>query len=143
METKINWMALLVATLVGFAIGFIWYGLLFTDVWMAGNGITMDASNNMMKNGVAVEHSKLPMIINLITLFLYAVIINWLLHKTGSTTLNTGACIGGVLGTISLLGIYTGNRYAMNPTSLSMVDGFYMLILFTAMGAIIGAWRPK
>jgi hypothetical protein len=103
----------------------------------------MDASNNMMKNGVAVEHSKLPMIINLITLFLYAVIINWLLHKTGSTTLNTGACIGGVLGTISLLGIYTGNRYAMNPTSLSMVDGFYMLILFTAMGAIIGAWRPK
>lgn len=110
---------------------------------MAGNGITMDDSGNMMKNGVEFPHSMWPMIINIVSLFVYALIMNWLVNKTSSFGLNAGACLGVTIGLIPLFGIYTGNRFAGNPVSLSMVDGIYTLLIFTIMGVIIGAWRPK
>lgn len=142
METKTNWLAIIVCAVIGMALGYLWYGVLFTNQWMDGNGITIDAGK-MMKNGVEMEHSKMPMIVNAISLLVYAFLINWLITKSSSFSLNDGAKIGAVIGIISLFGIYTGNRFAGNPISLSMVDGFYTFLIFTIMGAILGAWRPK
>ncbi len=143
METKTNWLALVVSALVGIALGFVWYGLLFSNQWMAGNGITMDAAGKMMKNGAEMPHSNLPMIVNTVSLLVYAYIMNWLVNKTSSFDLKSGATLGAMIGLIHLFGIYTGNRFAGNPISLSMVDGFYTFLLFTVMGTIIGAWRAK
>ena len=36
-----------------------------------------------------------------------------------------------------------GNLFAMNPMSLTTVDGSYALVLFTVMGAILGGWQKK
>lgn len=141
METKTNWLALVVAALVGIAMGFLWYGMLFSNQWMAGNGITM-AGEKMMKNGAELSMA-LPMIVNAVSMLVYAYLMNWLVNKTSSFDLKSGATLGAVIGVIHLFGIYTGNRYAGNPVSLSMVNGFYTFLLFTVMGAIIGAWRPK
>jgi len=143
METKTNWFALIVSALVGMAMGYLWYGMLFTKQWMAGNGLTMDDAGNMMKNGVAMPHSSMPMIVNAVSLLVYAYIMNWLVNKTSSFDMKSGATLGAMIGAIHLFGIYTGNRFAGNPISLSMVDGWYTFLLFTVMGAIIGAWRPK
>ncbi len=142
METKTNWLALVVAALVGIAMGFLWYGMLFSNQWMAGNGITM-AGEKMMKNGAELPMSALPMIVNAVSMLVYAYLMNWLVNKTSSFDLKSGATLGAVIGVIHLFGIYTGNRFAGNPVSLSMVDGFYTFLLFTVMGAIIGAWRAK
>lgn len=142
MENKTNWIALVVSALVGFALGWLWYGMLFTQIWMNGNGLTEDGGK-LFKNGIEMPMSSLPMIVNLISLLVYAYLMNWLVNKTQSFNLQAGATLGGVIGLIHLFGIYTGNRFAGNATSLSMVDGFYTFILFVVMGAIIGAWRPK
>ena len=40
--TGLNWLAILVATLVGFALGGIWYGPVFGDAWLAALGKTAD-----------------------------------------------------------------------------------------------------
>jgi hypothetical protein len=37
---KLNLVGIIVASLVFFFIGFLWYGLLFTDAWMAAHGVT-------------------------------------------------------------------------------------------------------
>lgn len=142
METKTNWIALVVSAVIGMAMGWLWYGMLFHELWMSGNGMTMDGEK-MMKNGAEMPMSSLPMIVNAISLLVYAYCINWLVNKTSSFDLKSGAMLGAVIGVIHLFGIYTGNRFAGNPTSLSMVDGLYTFLLFTMMGALIGAWRPK
>jgi len=142
METKTNWIALIVSALVGVAMGWLWYGMLFTNAWMAGNGIT-EVDGKMFKNGVEMPMNMLPMVVNIISLLVYAYLMNWLINKTSSFSLQSGATLGCVIGLIHLFGIYTGNRFAGNPTSLSMVDGFYTFLLFVVMGAIIGSWRPK
>jgi hypothetical protein len=142
METKTNWLALLVSAVAGFFLGGLWYGMLFTNQWMAGNGITM-AGEKVMKNGVEMPHTMLPMIVNAVSLLVYAYLMNWLINKASAFDLKSGATIGAVIGLIHLFGIYTGNRFAGNPISLSMIDGFFTFFLFTMMGAIIGAWRAK
>jgi len=55
----------------------------------------------------------------------------------------SGATVGAVVGIINFFRIYTGNRFAGNPTSLSMIDGSYTLLIFIVIGAVIGGWRSK
>jgi Protein of unknown function (DUF1761) len=140
-----NWLALGLATIAGMVMGFLWYGLLFTQQWMAGNNMTFDEANNkFFKNGVELPaDSGTPMIFNFIAMAFYAFVMNWLLKRTNSTTLQDGAMVGGAIGLISIVGIFIDNLFAYVPTSLSMVDGSYSLVLFTLMGAIIGGWQKR
>ena len=139
---KTNWLAIVVCLIVGMALGFLWYGALFQNQWMAGNSITM-TGDQMFKNGVAMDMSMTPMIFNTIAMLVYALVMNWLIQKTGSNDLVSGLTLGAVIGGIHLFGIITGNMFAGNPMSLSMVDGSYTFILFAVMGAILGAWQKK
>lgn len=140
METKTNWLALIVSAVLGMALGMLWYGSLFLNQWMAGNGITKEGEK-MMKNGAEMDMSSTPMIVNTISMLVYAYLMNWLVNKTKSFSFQSGATLGAVIGAIHFFGIYTGNRFAGNPVSLSMVDGGYTFLLFVIMGAIIGGWR--
>lgn len=146
MGNKTNWSAIIAAAVVGMALGFLFYGALFQDVWMAGNGITTEGEGEavkMFKNGTEVPVSSLPMIINTVAMVVYALIMNWLVEKMGETTWAGGAKVGAIIGFIVLFNTYVGNRFAANPTSLSLVDGGYALVLFAAIGAIVGGWRKK
>lgn len=137
-----NWLAVLVSVIASMIIGFLWYGALFNTQWMAGVGITMDG-DIMYKDGVEVASSMTPMILNTIVMVIYALLIDWLIGKTGDTTATKGATLGFVIGFIMLLGVFTNNQFSMSPTSLTMIDGSYALALFTAIGAIMGGWRKK
>lgn len=144
MGNKTNWLAIIVAAVAGMALGFLFYGVLFLDIWAAGNGITInEEAQTMMKNGVDVPPSNTPMIVNSVVMVLYALLMNWLIDKTGEATWAGGAKVGAVVGIIMFLNVYVTNRFAANPTSLSMVDGSYSLILFAVIGTIVGGWRKK
>ncbi len=139
-----NWLAIAAAALATFMLGWLWYGVLFSDVWMAGNGMTMGADeHSIVKDGVTHTMSFSPMIINFIVLLVNAFFMSWLLRKTNSTNLKDGVTIGFFIGIIMFLGIYVGNSYALNDISLSICDGLYALILWTIVGAIIGGWPKK
>lgn len=144
METKTNWLAIIACAIGGMLLGFLFYGMLFQSQWMDGNGITQDLTTmKMMKNGAEMSESPTPMIVNTIAMLVYALIINWLLNKTGSHTLASGAQVGASVGLISLIGIFVGHMFSQAPMNLSMIDGSYTFLLFTMMGAILGAWQKK
>jgi hypothetical protein len=144
--SRINWLAIVASAVAGMAVGFVWYGALFTDTWMAGNGITTTGEGDamkMFKNGAEMPISNTPMIINSVTMVIHALLINWLTQKANARTWMSGAGVGLVVGLTHLFSVYVGNRFAMNPTSLSIVDGTYSLAAFTVMGAILGGWQKK
>lgn len=144
MGNKTNWLAIIAAAAVGMGLGFLFYGALFQDIWMAGNGLSIgETDTEMIRYGEKIEVTALPMIINTIALLIYALIMNWLIGKTAMTSWAGGATVGAAVGFILFLNTYVSNRFAANPTSLSMVDGGYALLLLIAMGAIIGGWRKK
>ena len=86
---RTNWLAIIACVVAAMAIGFLWYGALFNEQWMAGNGITMEG-DNMFKNGIPRPYSNSPMIINTIVMLIYALIMNWLIHKTRDTSVVKG-----------------------------------------------------
>jgi len=144
MERKTNWLAVVVCVVAGMLMGFLWYGFLFTDSWMAGNGITADeAGEKMFKNGVEIPMSATPMIVNTVGMVVYALVLNWLLGKMNVSTWQTGASIGAAIGVMMFVGILIGNLFAANPLSLTWVDGSYTFLLFTLIGAVMGGWQKK
>lgn len=142
MERKTNWLAIAASAVAGMAIGFLWYGFLFNKLWMDGNGFTMEGEK-MLKNGTEVPMSATPMIVNIVVMVVYALIMDWLLKKMNVSTWQTGATVGAGIGLVMALGILTGNMFAMNPMSLTLVDGLYSFILFALIGAIVGGWQKK
>lgn len=140
MENKTNWIAIITSVVCAFFIGFLWYGFLFKNLWMAGNGYTMEG-DKMFKNGTEIMMDMTPMFVNVIGLFVYAWVMNWLINKTGSTSLQSGMMLGAIVGLTHLIGVIVGNLFAANPMSLSLVNGSYMFVLFIAMGSILGGWR--
>lgn len=111
---------------------------------MAGNGITASEDGlKMFKNGVEMDMSPTPMIVNTLFMVVFAIIMNWLVNKAGARTLQSGAMVGFAVGVTHLLNVIVGNMFASNPSSLSTVDGSYSLVLFTLMGAILGAMQKN
>lgn len=142
MERKTNWLAVIVAFVATMVIGFLWYGALFQEQWMAGNNITKDGEK-YLKNGVEMSGSMAPMYFNMVAMVAYIFIMNWLLGKTGARTWIDGLMVGGAIGLIMTLGVITGNLFAANPSSLSLVDGSYAFVMFPIIGAILGGWQKK
>ena len=144
MNYKVNWMAIVACVIACMGIGFLWYGALFQAPWMAGNGITMtDDHSKMLKNGVEIPMSATPMILNTVAMIVYALLINWLINKNNANNLVSGATIGFIIGLISCIQVFIGNLFAANSNTLSMVNGSYALVVFTVIGAILGAWQKK
>ena len=142
--THTNWLAVLVSAVAGFALGWLWYGMLFLQKWADGNGLTLDMEKGTMtKNGVELAPDFTPMIVNFVVMLVYAVLLNWFIQRLNMRTWAGGAQVGGMIGLIGLLGVFVGNMYAHNPSSLSMVDGSYTLVLFTIIGAIMGGWQKR
>jgi hypothetical protein len=148
MISKINWLAVLVSAIAGMFIGFLWYGVFFMDQWAEGVGLTgpgmADGVGEVFKHGAAVTiDSTTPMVINTVSMLIYAFIMNWLVTQTNRTSFAGGATLGALIGTVAMLTTYVSNRFAMNPTSLSLIDGSYYIVLFAVIGAIMGGWRKK
>ncbi|MCB0523861.1 MAG: DUF1761 domain-containing protein [Saprospiraceae bacterium] len=142
MERKTNWAAIAVSVVATFLLGMLWYAFLFNEQYMTGNGFSMEGEK-MLKNGVEVPMNMTPMIVNVIVLVVNALIMNWLLGLAKAQNLMDGVKVGAGIGLLMLLGIITGNLFAMNPASLSMVDGSYSFLMFVVYGAILGGWQKK
>ena len=139
-----NWLAVITSVIAGGALGYVLYGLLFLDIWAAGNSITINlAANEMTKNGVIIKPNDYAMLFNALSTFIYALLMNWLLIKTNMCNLKGGLTIGLVIGSIMFIGIITGNLFAENPISLSLLDGGCSLLLWLIIGAIMGGWRKR
>jgi uncharacterized membrane protein len=145
-NNKTNWLAIGASAVAGMVIGFLWYAVLFVKQFMEGNGITMNEDKTIMfKNGVQTQglSDVASMGLNFLGLVFYAVVLNWLLGRSNARTWKDGAMVGGAIGLISLVAVFINNMFASTSTTLSMVDGSYILVLFTAMGAIIGGWQKR
>lgn len=142
MERKTNWLAIAASVVTSMVIGFLWYGMLFQNQWMAGNGITMEGEK-YFKDGMEMPMSATPMIVNILAMVVYALVMNWLLGKMNISTWQSGATVGCAIGLMMLLGIWTGNLFASDPMSLTLVDGSYSFLVFALIGAIVGGWQKK
>jgi hypothetical protein len=136
--SAINWLAVVAATLVGFAIGFIWYGPLFGKKWMASVGMTEeDAQNGNMKKVFGVTF---------ILQFIMAVCLAMFFFGDPASAEQVNAGNGAFYGFLTGFGwvataIGVNALYEQKSWSYMLINGGFWIVVFTLMGLILGAWR--
>ncbi len=129
---SINWLAVLVAALAGFALGAIWYGPLLGKAWMRESGVT----EAQTKAGNPAQIYGTTLLLNLITATSLALFIG------PDGTLQSGLFAGFMAGATFIATAF-GVVYLFEFRSLKLwlINAGYWVVIMSVMGVILGAWR--
>ena len=130
---SVNWWAVLVAAVVGYAIGGAWYAPpVLGRVWMAALGRTGDRPTGAAK----------AMAAQFLLMLVIAAVLALVVVRFGAIKWIEGAAIGFVLAAglvaTSALSDWMFCGFRMQ---LFAIQTGYRLVCITTMGAILGAWR--
>lgn len=130
--SNINYLAVLVAAIAGFAWGAIWY-MALSRPWMAAARIDPSQGSRSMQ----------PFIVSFIALLVMALILSVMIANVGmgEFTLQAGLMMGFVawLGFI-LTTLAVNQRYQGYGWGLTVIDALHWLGVALIMGAILGWW---
>ncbi len=132
---KINHAAVWVCIVLLHVLGFVWYGPLFGEPWMAMVGLDMaTVEANPPSAGLWITNT----IATIIPLYTLA----WLFTKLNIESLGRGAAIGLLIAfAFDFMSTMTSDMFAQNPYALSWITGGFNLVALGLSGAILGAWR--
>ena len=126
---KIIWLSIPVCVIAAFILGALWYGPLFRKAWMEDTRITEESRRHQ---GKIFAGAALFALIG-------AFAVNLLLDRTIGLLAHTS---GGILiGFAAASAIGINYMFAMKPRRLLYIDGGYSLVLFGAMGLIVGLMK--
>ena len=131
----INWAAVVVSTVVAFAIGGAWYSTaLFGNAWLEEVGLTEEAVNNA---------NKARTFSGAFVLEFFAVMAVAVLIGTDGSWLS-GLFNGLMIGVFWIATAY-GVTYLFEQRSmrLFLINAGYNVVLFAVVGTIIGAWHQS
>lgn len=132
MEAEINWLAVLAATLVGYAVGAVWYGPLFGKAWMKTVGLTQDDAGKVdLKKLLA-----LSFVLQLIMAFNLAMFLGTEVTALTGTLYGFLAGFGWVA-----LALAVNALYEMKSWLYMVINGGYWTVNFSLMGLILGVWH--
>ena len=131
-DVMINWLAVGAASLVGFVLGFLWYGPLFGKAWMAEVGMTEEDA----KKGNMAKIFGLSFVFQFIMAYCLAMFFG------NEVDAQMGAFYGFLTGFAWVaLAIGVNALYEQKSFKYIFINGGFWAIVFTLMGLIIGAWR--
>lgn len=132
--STINWFAVLVAALIAFLLGGLWYSpLLFYKAWMAENHFTEED----LKRGSSAKIYGFSFLWSLIMATNLALYLN-----NPATDAAWGATAGFLAGFgWAAMMIFVVGLFERKSTRYLLINGGYATVALTLMGWIIGAWR--
>ncbi len=134
-QLKINHAAVWVSVVLMFALGFLWFGPLFGDKWMALVGLDM-ATIEANPLGTSIWIS------NTIATVVSVYVLAWLFTRMNVGSAGEGALIGLVIGfAFVFLSHMIGGFFSQAPYALAWINGGHDMAALTITGAVLGAWR--
>lgn len=130
----LNWLAVLVAAIAIYAIGFVIYGLMIKpDQWMRLARINDDDIARVGKGRM-----KFSPLMPLITAIFMAMIFQWADVASWQAGLHWGAAIALAS---AIPAIWYNWVYGVGPAGKEMLDSAHLLLGHMAAGAILGGWQ--
>lgn len=136
---EVNLLAVLVAGLIAFAIGGLWYSpVLFARPWMAAHGYTDEKMAAMKASNPPARAMAVTAVCQIVMAYVVAVLLAW----TGMAGWTRGLALGvllwvGLAGAVALI----ANMFSDKPIRVFAIESTYQLVCLLVMGAILGAWR--
>jgi hypothetical protein len=126
-----NWLAIIVAAIAFYAIGFIIYGAVFSKLWMQVSGYTQEQLKPHMWK----------MAISTIMPVLTAIGLAIILKMCGVTNLAAGLVVTSQIWFFLILSTRLYSFvYSPERPGLLIMDAIHLLLGFLAAGAVISAW---
>ena len=136
--TGIRILAIVVAAVVYFFIGAIWYGQ-FSVAWLAGIGKTVEQ--------IEREHggSMLPFVVGFVAVLVMCYTLNWIIGRALEPPTSGSGAMSGAVVALGLIGATLALNYGFEARSVSLwlINAVYVLVGLAMAGAIIGGWKKK
>ncbi len=133
---RINYVAIIVAAILYWLLGALWFGVVFGNQWMALEGFkpeTMKSMNTTIPYVVS-------MLLNLVIAFILALVCATQKADSLVKGAQTGILVGiGFVATTTL----TTYLYEGRSMHLFLINVGYCVVGMALMGAVIGAWKKK
>jgi hypothetical protein len=132
--STLNWLAIIVSTLVFFGLGAIWYSpFAFGRIWMEEIGFTKENARK----------ANMPKIIGLTVLFSLIMAVNLALFMNSpSIGASQGAMYGFFTGFSWIaMAMFVSGQYEFRTTKHMLINAGYNIVGLTLMGVILGAWK--
>jgi hypothetical protein len=129
----VNWLAVLVAAIVMFAIGAVWYTALFGKQWRMLMGVPEGSEAQGFVPAMVIQF-----VGNLVEAYILAILIS----RLGVADLVNGGWVGALvwLGFVAAVMVPATN-FERRPPMLFVINAGYQLVSLVIMGAILGFWR--
>jgi hypothetical protein len=129
----VNWLAVIVAAIVGFVVGWLWWGPLFGKKWMALSGVKPTKD---MKKGMGSK-----MIIALLANLIMAYVLAALLFSSGTSGIMAAATLGfwvwlGFVATVMVGGVLWENK----PWGLFWLNSIGWLVSIVIIAGVLAVW---
>lgn len=129
----LNWLAIVVATLVWFGFSAIWYSIPpLSQAWAKAAGVDTTGDGPPLA---------LLFIPTLIGYFVTTVVIGLLVAATGVMTVGDGIVLGAVLGVgFGMVGALVNQVYERKGGSYFLLNGLNAVIAYAIVAAILAVW---
>lgn len=136
--TEVNWLAVLVAAVVAFGVGFLWYGPLFGKRWADGMGFgTLTPEQQKAIQQGAMPAYAMSVVVNLVIAWGLAVVFNAL----GVVGLGSALGVAFVLWAVFTFAPTVNSLFFRGPNSppndLYWIDSSHRLALLLAEAAVL------
>ena len=129
----VNWLAVLVAGISAFVLGGVWYSpALFGKAWMKENNLSVED----VQKGNKAKIFGWSFILSLVMAANLGMFIS-----TPDMNLSQGLMYGALTGVWIFCGIAIVGLFEHKSARYIFINGGYMIVALTLMGAIIGIWR--
>jgi hypothetical protein len=136
-QVHINFLAVIVAAVVAFAIGALWYSpLLFAKKWVEAHGYTEEQVAEMQKG--AGKAYAITLVCDILIALAIAVLVGYINMERCVQGLKLGLLVWG--GFAFPLGL-VANVFSGKRISVFVIDTAYQLVYLVLMGAILAVWR--
>ena len=131
----VNWLAIVVAAVIQFVVGFLWYSpMLFGNQWMKLSGIKPDPK-------VKPSAMMMPMVGMFVLTLITAFVLSGFIGYAGAK----GAVDGALVGVMAWLGFMATTHassvlFERKPKALYVLNVGHMLAAMALAGAILGYW---
>ena len=133
-----NWLAIIVAAIAYYALGSLWFSVLFGKQWMALHGIpepTPEKKEEMKK-------LLMPMLLkSLVMSLVLAFFIGLIGMSIGINQCVPGIKLGLGLSVIAVIPLIMADMYLMKPLRLWFIDAGYHVVGIVLMSIIIAVWH--
>lgn len=134
--TRLNPVGIIVASIAFFVVGFLWFGVIFSDAWMAAEGVTKEAAESESPAWMAVGF-----VITVMQVVGLALVLKWK-GEAGPVAAATTAAILWALFALPFT-LYDFIYTPGHDTMLLMIDASHLLVGWVVSAVALSLFRQK